>query len=77
MLPEEKPKEKPKNENQDFLVKVTCNCLNIRKEPTTKSKVVGTITDHGVYTIVEKSGKWGKLKSGKGWIYLSYTKGVN
>ena len=67
----EEPVEKP------YLVKVTCNCLNIRKEPSTKSAVVGTITDHGTYTIVEKSGKWGKLKSGKGWIYLSYTKVVN
>lgn len=71
--------EKPKNENQEkssFLVKVTCNCLNIRKEPNTKSKIVGTITDKGTYTIIEKNGKWGKLKSGKGWIYLSYTKVV-
>ena len=72
---EEKPAEKPA-EGKPYLVKVTCNCLNIRKEPSTKSAIVGTITDHGVYTIVEKSGKWGKLKSGKGWIYLSYTKGV-
>ena len=73
----EEPVEKPKTEEKPYLVKVTCNCLNIRKEPSTKSAVVGTITDHGTYTIVEKSGKWGKLKSGKGWIYLSYTKVVN
>ena len=74
--PVEKPAENVKNENQDFLVKVTCNCLNIRKEPSTKSAIVGSITDKGTYTIVEKNGKWGKLKSGKGWIYLSYTKVV-
>lgn len=26
-----------------------------------------------VYTIVEESGEWGKLKSGAGWIHLGYT----
>lgn len=73
---EQKPIEKPMNEKQDFLVKVTCNCLNIRKEPNAKSKKTGAITDHGIYTIVEESNGWGKLKSGAGWICLKYTKGV-
>ena len=75
-IKEEKPKEKPKNENQDFLVKVTCNCLNIRKYANAKSQKVGTITDHGVYTIIETDNGWGKLKSGLGWICLKYTKAV-
>ena len=70
----EKPIPTPDN---SYLVKVTCNCLNIRKEPNAKSKKVGEITDHGVYTIVETSNGWGKLKSGAGWISLKYTKGVN
>ncbi len=60
----------------NFKVKVTCNCLNIRKGPGTANKCVGQITDKGVYTIVETQGKWGKLKSRKGWIYLSYTKKI-
>ena len=30
-------------------------------------------TDKGVYTIVQTSGNWGKLKSGAGWICLDYT----
>lgn len=64
------------NDASFFKVKVTCNCLNIRKGPGTTYKSVGQITDKGVYTIVETQGKWGKLKSGKGWIYLSYTKRV-
>ena len=59
-----------------ILVKVTANCLNIRSGPGTKYKVTGQITDHGVYTITEKEGKWGKLKSGAGWIYLGYVKEV-
>ena len=74
---EQKPVEKPvDNVDKSFLVKVTCNCLNIRKEPDAKSKKVGEITDHGVYTIVEQKGNWGKLRSGAGWISLKYTKGV-
>lgn len=69
---------KPKEEQKEtFLVKVTCKCLNIRKEPTTKSAKVGEITDQGVYTIVEKCGEsWGKLKSGAGWVSLKYCKKV-
>ena len=72
----QKPIEKPNNENQDFLVKVTCNCLNIRKYANSKSQKVGQITDHGVYTIIETDNGWGKLKSGLGWICLKYTKVV-
>ena len=74
---EQKPVDKPvDNVDKSFLVKVTCNCLNIRKEPDAKSTKVGEIKDHGVYTIVEQKGNWGKLKSGAGWISLKYTKGV-
>ena len=73
----EEPVEKPKTEDKPYLVKVTCNCLNIRKYANAKSQKVGTITDHGVYTIVETDNGWGKLKSGLGWICLKYTKGVN
>lgn len=57
-----------------YRVKVTADVLNIRKGAGTKYKVVGQITDNGVYTIVEESNGWGKLKSGAGWIYLRYTK---
>lgn len=58
------------------LVKVTASDLNIRSGPGTKYKVTGHITDKGIYTIIEKSGNWGKLKSGAGWICLKYTKEV-
>ena len=48
-------------------------CINTAK--------VGTITDKGIYTIVEeKTGsgatKWGKLKSGAGWISLDYVRKI-
>ena len=57
-----------------FKVKVTADGLNIRKGPGTSYKVVGCITDKGVYTITQTKGDWGKLKSGEGWICLDYTK---
>ena len=62
--------------NGPYKVRVTANCLNIRKEPNAKSKKVGEITDKGVYTIVEEKGSWGRLKSGAGWISLKYVKVV-
>lgn len=59
-----------------YKVRVTCNALNIRKGPGTNYPVTGCITDKGVYTIVETNGRWGKLKSGAGYIHLDYTKKV-
>ena len=60
-------------QDDSFLVKVTCDDLNIRSGPGTKYKKVGHIIDKGTYTIVETNGNWGKLKSGAGWICLKYT----
>ena len=57
-----------------YLVKVTANALNIRKGPGTNYAIVGRITNKGSYTIVKESNGFGKLKSGAGWIALSYTK---
>lgn len=57
-----------------YMVKVTTNALNIRKGPGTNYAIVGCITDKGSYTIVEENNGFGKLKSGAGWISLSYTK---
>lgn len=55
-----------------YLVKVDA-VLNIRSGPGVEYKKVGVIKDFGTYTIVEQRGNWGKLKSGIGWICLSYT----
>lgn len=65
----------------NYKVKVNIKKLNIRAGAGTNYKKVGAITDKGVYTIVEESSgkgatKWGKLKSGAGWISLDYTKKV-
>lgn len=61
-----------------YTVKVTASVLNIRKGPGTNYAANGSIMNKGIYTIVEESNgtgakKWGKLKSGAGWISLDYT----
>ena len=64
-----------------YTVKVTTDVLNIRKGPGTNYGTNGAIRDKGIYTIVAESdgpgaSKWGKLKSGAGWISLDYAKPV-
>lgn len=64
-----------------YLVKITASVLNIRKGAGTNHGTNGSIRDRGVYTIVEEASgtgatRWGKLKSGAGWIPLDYTKKV-
>ena len=62
------------NNKSTYKVKVTADALNYRKGPGTNYDVIGTITNKGIYTIVEERNGWGKLKSGAGWISLKYTK---
>lgn len=62
-----------------FAVQVIVDDLNYRSEPSMNGAVKGQ-TGKGVFTIVEVSDGWGKLKSGAGWIYLenpSYCKILN
>ena len=70
------PSQEPSGDS--YLVKITTDCLNIRKGPGTNYGIAGKITDHGTYTIVKESTGsgatlWGKLKSVAGWISLDYT----
>ena len=63
----------------EFLVKVIVNSLNIRNGPSTSYTKIGSITDHGVYNIVEVNSddSWGRLKDvDNGWICItsSYVK---
>lgn len=67
---------------KSYTVTVTDSALNIRKGPGTNYAVAGVIKDKGTYTIVAESegkgaSKWGKLKSGAGWISLDFTKKVS
>ena len=57
-----------------YLVKITATTLNVRGGAGTNYKVLTTVKKNQVYTIVEEKDGWGKLKSGAGWIKLSYTK---
>lgn len=64
-----------------YLVKVVADSLNIRKGAGTNFGINGAIMDKGTYTIVVESNgvgatKWGKLKSGAGWISLDYVEKV-
>lgn len=78
MATEVEPVEKPVETFEPYLVKITASELNVRKGPGTQHDVRRTVKRGGVYTIVaeERNGAtlWGKLKSGAGWICLSYTK---
>lgn len=64
--------------NLPYSVKVNTASLNIRKGPGTNYDKTGKqIKDYGVYTITQEgtgpgAKKWGKLKSGAGWISLDY-----
>lgn len=70
-----KKKKKTTPSFKSYKVQVKVSALNIRKTPKwDNSDIVGVITDRGVYTIVGEtklgSTKFGKLKSGSGYISL-------
>lgn len=57
---------------------ISDHVLNIREQPSINSPVTGKITETMSLTIVDEASgtgasKWGKLKSGAGWISLDYT----
>lgn len=53
-----------------YIIKI--NNVNVRKDATTSSALVGT-TGVGSFTIVEEKNGWGKLKSGMGWVKLDWS----
>lgn len=57
----------------NYKVKITASVLNVRKGAGTNYGIATTVKKNEVYTIVEEKNGWGKLKSGAGWISLSYT----
>lgn len=67
---------------REYFIQVTANALNIRSGPGTNNFIVSKLIKDGYnYTIVSEStgqgaNRWGKLKSGIGWIALDYTKKV-
>ena len=73
------------NKKTPYLVKIRTDTLNIRKLPTVHSAAVG-FTGKGTFTITEEAtgvvnasgdkSRWGRLRSGKGWICLDYAEKV-
>ena len=59
-----------------YLVKVNTGLLNVRSGPSKNNNIVTRVKRGEVYTIVQEEGGWGKLKSGAGWIDLSYTQKI-
>lgn len=65
---------KPATAKKAYTVKVTVPILNVRTGAGTNCAITTTVKKNEVYTIVDESNGWGKLKSGAGWICLKYTK---
>ena len=59
-----------------YRIKSPDGVLNIRKGPGASYEKVGQVKNGEAYTITKISGSWGYLKSGAGWINLSYTEKV-
>jgi len=56
-----------------YLVRITASVLNVRAGAGIQHNVKTSVKKGEVFTIVEESNGWGKLKSGAGWISLKYT----
>ena len=73
------------NKKTPYLVRIRTDTLNIRKLPTVHSAAVG-FKGKGTFTITEEAtgvvnasgdkSRWGRLRSGKGWICLDYAEKV-
>lgn len=71
----------PEQKKVSYRVRVSIKNLNIRKGPGTNCEKVGKYTGIGVFTIVAEADgegvtKWGKLKSGAGWISLDFAEKI-
>jgi uncharacterized protein YgiM (DUF1202 family) len=64
----------------NYIIRVTASVLNVREYAGTNYKVTTTVKKNEAYTIVEEkvvgNDVWGKLKSGVGWICLTYTQKI-
>lgn len=67
------PKSNSTVQTSGYKVKINTASLNVRTGPGTSYKITTSVKKNEVYTIVAEDNGWGKLKSGAGWIKLSYT----
>ena len=68
--------QKPADNFTPYIVSVETDVLNVRTGAGTNYKIATQVKKHQLYTIVEEKNGWGKLKSGAGWISLTYTQKV-
>ena len=61
------------NTPKGYLVRINTDVLNVRAGAGTSYPINTQVRRGSVYTIVDEKNGWGKLKSGAGWIKLSYT----
>ena len=66
----------PAQKKFPYLVEITADRLNVRAGASMNYAVTTVVKKGGVYTIVDENNGWGKLKSGAGWINLSYTRRI-
>ena len=71
--PTPQPEPTPSPAFESYTVRINTKELNVRKGPGINYDVTTVVRLGEVYTIVDESNGWGKLKSGAGWINLSYT----
>ena len=75
-IPVPAPSESAQNPSDcSFIVRVTCDELNVRKDAGVEFPVCMVVHRGDAYTIVETAkasdgGTWGRLKSGTGWINI-------
>ena len=62
------------NNAGSYRVRIIADVLNVRKGPSTNHAVVTTVKQGDVYTIIDESNGFLKLKSGAGWIAKNYTR---
>ena len=69
-----------KNTTKGYMVQITTSILKVRKGAGTSYGTNGSVREGQKYTIIDEKyngkTKWGKLKSGAGWIALNYTKKI-
>lgn len=60
----------------NYIVRITADVLNVRKGAGTSYAIAGQVKKGDAYTIIKEQNGWGYLKSGLGWISLSYTEKI-
>jgi N-acetylmuramoyl-L-alanine amidase len=72
--------ELPQKKQTSYIVRITADVLKIRKGAGVSYGTNGSVKKGQAFTIVDEKWngktKWGKLKSGQGWISLKYTEKV-